>query len=176
MGWQDTDYQKARKKIKSKTETTIKREIKKYAKKNYGFLIALAIVIVVGFVAGYMLNTAVVCKDDKFVLYENDATYNGDVIQIESGNSYDLISNTSYEVVGFGKELTKYVKFYVKYLKDEESDLEDFNGTTFTNDGTYYVIYYLAYSGDDFSEKLGAFKYENTKFRKTVVIGGESNG
>lgn len=171
MGWKDTAYQKGRKKITNKA----KKEAKKFAKRNKGFLAGLVVCLVLGLGLGVGANM-LLTKNDAFTLYENNGVYLGDTINVASGTTYQLESiENSVQVVSFGKDLTQYVVVEVKYKASEEAEIETLDTTTFSNDGTYYVIYSLAYDEGDFLTSLISSKYDKVKLRKTIVIGGEDN-
>ena len=167
MASKNTTYNKGKKKLK--------KVAKKYVKRNKGFVVALVLCIALGLGLGVGANVYLT-QNDAFTLYESNTVYTGDIISIESGNTYQLESiENSVDVVSFGKDLTQYVVAEVKYKENDEAVIESLNTTTFTNDGTYYVIYSLSYTGDDFLTSLIVSKYDKVKLRKTIVIGGEDN-
>lgn len=171
MGWKDTAYQKGRRKVTK----AVKKETKRFVKRNKGFVAGLIVCLILGLGLGIGANI-LLTKDDAFNLYENNALYNGEKITLQSGETYELESiENSVQVVSFGKDLTKYVTVSIKYLETPDSELQELTTTTFNNDGTYYVVYELNYDEDDFLTSLLASKYEKVKLRKTVVIGGENN-
>lgn len=168
MGWKDTAYQKGRRKVTNKA----KKGVKKFAKRNKGFVAGLIICLLLGLGLGIGANV-ILTKNDTFTLYENSIVYDGEEIKLASGASYQLESvENSVQVVSFGKDISKYVTVKVKYQQDEDSEIQTLDTTTFSQDGTYYVIYCISYDEGDFLASVITSKYEKVKLRKTIVIGG----
>ena len=157
---------------RSRTNKYVKRQAKKFARKNKGFVIAFFLSLVIGVSIG-VFSASALAKNDEFTLYsggEKTATVN-----LSSGQTYDLQANENKtKVVVWGVDLSSYVTYTIKYINEEDGVVETVQN--FTRDGTYCVIYQLDYTGDNFFVWLGVKKYEKVKLRMTIVIGGTNNG
>jgi hypothetical protein len=150
-------------------KTKAKREAKKFAKKHTGFVVALIVTLILGLAlglgAGFMVN-----GKDEFTLYNNGKALQDATIYLQSGQTYNVdAEENKTKVVVWGKDVSNYVKYTIKYINEESGEVEIV--TEFSKDGTYCIIYELDYSGDFLTEFI-AKKYEKVKLRKTVIIGG----
>lgn len=159
---------------KSAVKRTAKRETKKFAKRHVGLIVALVICLVLGIAAG-AVTVGVIAKNDGFTLRAGGAAYESK-ITLGSGKTYDLNADgETAKVVSLGKDLSGYVKTEVKYLPFAEgAHLSAYEGTTLSGDGTYYILYTLEYTGDDFIEKLAASKFSSVTLQKIVEIGEDA--
>ena len=152
------------------TKRYAKRQAKKYARKNKGFVVAIFLCLILGIAACFAAVFAIGMKDE-FTLYNDGVAMKDATVQLESGNSYDLeAKENSAKVVVWGVDVSSYVKTTVKYINEELGEVETVEG--FDKDGTYCIIYELDYKGDNFFAKIGKLKYDKVKLRKTVIIGG----
>ena len=146
-----------------------KSEVKKFAKKHTGFVIALILCLVAGIALGFGISFGFT-RTDEFTLYNNGIAMKEATVYLQSGETYDVdAKENKTKVVVFGKDVSSYVKYTIKYINIETDEVEIV--TNFEKDGTYCIIYELDYSGD-FLTQFFAKKYENVKLRKTVIIGG----
>jgi hypothetical protein len=153
----------------SKLEKRVKKEAKKFARRHTGFVISLILCLVAGIALGFGLCYGFSAKDE-FTLYNDGVAMSEATVYLQSGETYDINANENKtKVVVFGKDVSSYVKYTIKYINLETEEVEIV--TDFTKDGTYCIIYELDYSGDFLTEFL-AKKYEKVKLRKTVIIGG----
>lgn len=148
----------------------IKRQAKKTVKKHKGFFIALAISLILGIALGFGA-IKLLDKNDEFTLYNNGESMKNTTLNIASGTSYDVDAESNQtKVIAWGKDVSSYVTYEIKYINEKEEKVETV--TQFTNDGTYCIIYSLDYTGDDFLTKIAVKKYEKTRLRKTIIVGG----
>ena len=147
-----------------------KRQTKKFARKNAGFVLALILCIVLGLALGFG-SIYLIGSKDEFTLYNNGEAMTDATVYLNSGETYDLeLNENKTKVVVWGNDVSSYVKHTIKYINLETEEVEIVEG--FSKDGTYCVIYELDYTGSNLFVKIGMKKYENVKLRKTIVIGG----
>ncbi|MBO5223008.1 MAG: hypothetical protein J6C23_00655 [Clostridia bacterium] len=148
----------------------VRREAKKYARKNPGFIIALILCLILGLALGFGILKIIDHKDE-FSLYNGGEKMQTATVNLASGETYDVNSDeNAAKVVVWGVDVSSYVKTTIKYVNEEKGEVEIV--TDFSKDGTYCIIYELDYTGDNFLVNFGKAKYENVKLRKTVIIGG----
>ena len=158
MAWQNT------------TKRYVKRQTKKFARKNAGFVVALILSLIVGLALGFG-GVYLLGNKDEFTLYNDGSAMTETTVRLYSGATYDVEADeNATKVVVWGVDVSSSVKYDIKYINTEEGIVEEV--TDFTKDGTYCIIYELDYNGDNFLAKIGMKKYENVKLRKTVIIGG----
>lgn len=151
-------------------KNAVRREAKKYARKNPGFIIALILCLIGGLALGVGVLKIIDHKDE-FSLYNKGERMQIATVELASGETYDVnAQENATKVVVWGVDVSSYVKTTVKYINEEKGEVETV--TDFSKDGTYCIIYELDYTGDNFLVNFGKAKYENVKLRKTVIIGG----
>jgi len=152
------------------TKRYAKRQTKKFARKNVGFVVALILCIVLGLALGFG-SVYLLGSKDEFTLYNNGKAMTDATVYLNSGETYDLEADENEtKVIAWGNDVSSYVKHTIKYLNLETEEVEIVED--FSKDGTYCVIYELNYTGNNFLVKIGMKKYENVKLRKTIIIGG----
>lgn len=156
--------------LKNTIKRKAKKEVKKVVKKNKGFVLALAISLALGIALG-TVGINYLQKSDEFTLYNNGVAMETATVNLASGSTYDVTATENQtKVVAWGKDVSSYITYEIKYINEEEEKVETV--TEFTKDGTYCIIYSLDYTGDDFITKIAVKKYEKAHIRKTIIVGG----